>query len=106
MRGPVALLLCLWGVIAHAETPESSTVAPTIPNNTPAPSPAPDGTALRPGRAFPMVEVRQRRELAASARAGERYQREGKISGCPNRFSGRGSLREMGGQTFADRSGV
>src|SRR5437763_4868068 len=53
-----------------------------------------------------MVELRQRRELAASTGSPNRYQRQRKLSGGANRLSRRRSLREMGGQTFADRSGV
>ena len=37
---------------------------------------------------------------------GKRYQRERKISRRADRISGRRSVREMGGQTFADRSRV
>src|SRR5438094_10381815 len=53
-----------------------------------------------------MVELRQGRELAASTGSPNRYQRQRKLSGGANRLSRRRSLREMGGQTFADRSGV
>ncbi len=54
MRGSVAVFLCLWVVIAHAETPESSTFAPTIPNKTPAPGQAPEGMVWIPGGEFSM----------------------------------------------------
>jgi formylglycine-generating enzyme required for sulfatase activity len=54
MRGFVAVLLCLCAAIVHAETPESSTFAPTIPNKTPAPRPAPEGMAWITGGEFSM----------------------------------------------------
>src|SRR5437016_11351644 len=54
MRGSVAVFLCLWVVIAHAETPESSTFGPTIPNKTPAPGQAPEGMVWVPGGEFSM----------------------------------------------------
>src|SRR5438046_4543512 len=54
MRGSVAVFLCLWVVIAHAETPESSTFGPTIPNKTPAPGKAPEGMVWIPGGEFSM----------------------------------------------------
>src|SRR5207244_11587867 len=49
MRGSVAVFLCLCAAIAHAETPESSTFGPTIPNKTPAPGQAPEGMVWIPG---------------------------------------------------------
>src|SRR4029450_2634677 len=52
--GSVAVFICLWVVIAHAETPESSTVVPTIPNKTPAPGQAPVGMVWIPGGEFSM----------------------------------------------------
>jgi sulfatase modifying factor 1 len=54
MRGFVAVLLCLCAAIVHAETPESSTFAPTIPNKTPAPRRAPEGMAWITGGEFSM----------------------------------------------------
>ena len=54
MRGSVAVFLCFWLAIAHAETPESSKFAPTIPNKTPAPDPAPEGMVWIPGGEFSM----------------------------------------------------
>jgi hypothetical protein len=42
MRGLVVVFLCLCTALARAETAES-TFAPTIPNKTPAPCPAPEG---------------------------------------------------------------
>jgi formylglycine-generating enzyme required for sulfatase activity len=54
MRGFVAVLLWFCVAIAHAETPESSTFAPTIPNKTPAPSPAPEGMVWIRGGEFSM----------------------------------------------------
>jgi len=46
-----------------------------------------------------MRSLRKRRELASPDRAGKRYQGKEKISGRADRISGRGSVREMGGQT-------
>jgi len=46
------------------------------------------------------------RRLANPAGAGHRYQRKRKLSRRAGRVSGRGSLREVGGQAFADRSGI
>src|SRR5205814_10480641 len=55
MRGSVALFLCLCAAIAHAETPESSTFGPTIPNKTPAPGQAPEGMVWIQGGEFSLV---------------------------------------------------
>src|SRR5437016_10110128 len=54
MRGSVVVFLCLWVIIANAETPESSTFAPTIPNKTPASGQAPEGMVWIPGGKFSM----------------------------------------------------
>src|SRR5438094_4787089 len=54
MRVIVAVSLCLCAAIAHAETPESSTCGPTIPNKTPAPGQAPEGMVWIPGGEFSM----------------------------------------------------
>jgi sulfatase modifying factor 1 len=54
MRGSVAVFLCLCVAIVHAEMSESSTFAPTIPNKTPAPDPAPEGMVWIPGGEFSM----------------------------------------------------
>src|SRR5437773_10438337 len=54
MRGFVAVFLCLWVVIAHAETPESSMFAPTIPNKSTPPREAPEGMVWVPGGEFSM----------------------------------------------------
>ena len=54
MRGFVAVFLCLWGVIAHAETSESSAFAPTIPNKSTPPREAPEGMVWVPGGEFSM----------------------------------------------------
>src|SRR6266496_399655 len=54
MRRLVAVLLCFGVAIAHAETPESSTFAPTISNKTPAPGQAPGGMVWIPGGEFSM----------------------------------------------------
>src|SRR5438094_10534319 len=53
MRGSVAVFLCLWVVIAHAETPES-TFGPTISNKTPTPGRAPEGMVWIAGGEFSM----------------------------------------------------
>src|SRR5713101_4249412 len=54
MRGLVVVFLCLCVAIVHAETPESSTFAPTNPNRMPAPSLAPEGMVWIPGGEFSM----------------------------------------------------
>src|SRR6266699_1349206 len=54
MRGLVTVFLCFCSAIAHAETPESSTFAPTIPNKAPAPRQAPEGMVWIPGGEFSM----------------------------------------------------
>src|SRR6266853_4757848 len=54
MRGFVAVFLCFWVAVVHAESPESSTFAPTIPNQPPAPGPAPEGVVWIPGGEFSM----------------------------------------------------
>src|SRR5437762_3720062 len=54
MRVLVAVSLCLCAAIAHAETPESSTFGPTIPNKTPASGQAPEGMVWIPGGEFSM----------------------------------------------------
>ena len=54
MRGLVVACLCICAAIVHAETSESSTFAPTIPNKTPAPRPAPEGMVWIPGGEFSM----------------------------------------------------
>jgi hypothetical protein len=48
----VAVFFCLCITVAHAETPESSTFAPTIPNTTPAAGPAPAGWCGFPAASF------------------------------------------------------
>jgi len=54
MRGLVVASLCICAAIVHAETSESSTFAPTIPNKTPAPGPAPESMVWIPGGEFSM----------------------------------------------------
>src|SRR5437762_14339296 len=54
MRGFIAVLLCFWVAIAHAETTASSIFAPTIPNKMPAPGSAPAGMVWIPGGEFSM----------------------------------------------------
>src|SRR5207247_9886969 len=50
----VAVSLCLCVAIAYAETPESSTFAPTISNKTAARGPAPEGMVPIPAGKFSM----------------------------------------------------
>ena len=65
-----------------------------------------DRSACAPRRPFPVVGVRERRELASSARSRERHQRQGELSGRPCRLRRCAGVREMGGQTSADRGRV
>jgi sulfatase modifying factor 1 len=46
--------LCICAAVAHAEPPESSTFAPTIPNKAPAPGRPPEGMVWIPGGEFSM----------------------------------------------------
>ena len=57
-----------------------------------------DSAARKAGQLFPMVELRSRRKLASSRRAGQRPQRPRKISGGANRLRRRGGICEMGRQ--------
>jgi sulfatase modifying factor 1 len=54
VRGLLVACLCICAAIIHAETPGSSTFAPTIPNKTPAPRPAPEGMVWISGGEFSM----------------------------------------------------
>ncbi len=65
-----------------------------------------DAAAGAAEQLFPMVELRARRELASSHRAGQRPQGPREISGGANRLRRRGGLREVGGQAAAHGGGV
>src|SRR6266540_3310732 len=54
MRGLVVASLCICAAIVHAETPESSAVAPTIPNKNSPPGKAPEGMVWISGGEFSM----------------------------------------------------
>ena len=62
------------------------------------------GSRCAAKQSFPMVDLCKGRELAASSGTGERHQGKREIPGCPHRLSRCRSVREMGRQTFADRS--